>query len=127
MPISWLTVLQAVPWSDVIRNAPKVADGAKKLWSTVAGQPAQVPVDAGTPARSREDRSPEVLQARIDALDATVADLHGQLLASAELIRELAEQNTQMVRRVELNRVRAVRLTWALAVVALVAVAGVTW
>ena len=127
MPISWLTVLQAVPWSDVIRNAPKVADGAKKLWSTVAGQPAQAPVDAGTPARSRDDQSPEVLQARIDALDATVADLHGQLLASAELIRELAEQNTQMVRRVELNRVRAVRLTWALAVVALVAVAGVIW
>jgi D-serine deaminase-like pyridoxal phosphate-dependent protein len=127
MPISWLTVLQAVPWSDVIRNAPKVADGAKKLWSTVAGQPAQAPVDAGTPARSRDDPSPEVLQARIDALDATVADLHGQLLASAELIRELAEQNTQMVRRVELNRVRAVRLTWALAVVALVAVAGVIW
>ncbi len=127
MPISWLTVLQAVPWSDVIRNAPKVADGAKKLWSTVAGQPAQAPVDAGTLARSRDDRSPEVLQARIDALDATVADLHGQLLASAELIRELAEQNTQMVRRVELNRVRAVRLTWALAGVALVAVAGVIW
>ena len=127
MPISWLTVLQAVPWSDVIRNAPKVADGAKKLWSTVAGQPAQAPVDAGTPARSRDDRSPEVLQARIDALDATVADLHGQLLASAELIRELAEQNTQMVRRVELNRVRAVRLTWALAGVALVAVAGAIW
>ena len=127
MPISWLTVLQAVPWSDVIRNAPKVADGAKKLWSTVAGQPAQAPVDAGTPARSRDDPLPEVLQARIDALDATVADLHGQLLASAELIRELAEQNTQMVRRVELNRVRAVRLTWALAVVALVAVAGVIW
>lgn len=127
MPISWLTVLQAVPWSDVIRNAPKVADGAKKLWSTVAGQPAQAPVDAGTPARSRDDTSPEVLQGRIDALDATVADLHGQLLASAELIRELAEQNTQMVRRVELNRVRAVRLTWVLAGVALMAVAGVIW
>jgi len=127
MPISWLTVLQAVPWSDVIRNAPKVAEGAKKLWSSVAGQPAQAPLDAGAPARSRDDRSPEAFQARIDALDATVADLHSQLLASAELIRELAEQNTQMVRRVELNRVRAVRLSWALAVVALVAVAGVIW
>ena len=31
MAIPWLTVLQAVPWGDVIRNAPKVADGAKKL------------------------------------------------------------------------------------------------
>ena len=127
MPISWLTVLQAVPWSDVIRNAPKVAEGAKKLWSSVAGQPAQAPLDAGALARARDDRSPEAFQARIDALDATVADLHSQLLASAELIRELAEQNTQMVRRVELHRVRAVRLSWALAVVALVAVAGVIW
>jgi len=127
MPISWLTVLQAVPWSDVIRNAPKVAEGAKKLWSSVAGQPAQAPLDAGALARARDDRSPEAFQARIDALDATVADLHSQLLASAELIRELAEQNTQMVRRVELNRVRAVRLSWALAVVTLVAVAGVIW
>lgn len=35
MAIPWLVVLQSVPWTDVIRNAPKVADGAKKLWNTV--------------------------------------------------------------------------------------------
>ena len=127
MAISWLTVLQAVPWSDVIRNAPKVADGAKKLWSSVAGRPAQAPVGAGAMAQSRGDASPEALQARVDALEATVADLHGQLLSSAELIRQLADQNTQLVERVELNRVRAVRMTWAIVVVGLVAVAGVIW
>jgi hypothetical protein len=127
MAISWLTVLQAVPWSDVIRNAPKLADGAKKLWSSVAGQPAQASVGAGAMAQSRGDASPEALQARVESLEATVADLHGQLLSSTELIRQLADQNTQLVERVELNRVRAVRMTWALVVVALVALAGAIW
>ena len=127
MAISWLTVLQAVPWSDVIRNAPKVTDGAKKLWSSIAGQPAQAPVGAGAMAQSHGDVSPEALQARVDSLEATVADLHGQLLSSAELIRQLADQNAQLVERVELNRVRAVRLTWVIVAVAAVAVAGVIW
>ena len=35
MPISWLTVLKAVPWGDVISNAPVVVDGARKLWNNV--------------------------------------------------------------------------------------------
>ena len=40
MAIGWLTVLQSVPWSDVVRNAPKVAAGAKKLWDNVANKSA---------------------------------------------------------------------------------------
>jgi hypothetical protein len=28
MAIAWLAVLKSVPWSEVISNAPKVADGA---------------------------------------------------------------------------------------------------
>ena len=32
MAIPWLTVLQAVPWSDVLAQAPKVVDAAGKLW-----------------------------------------------------------------------------------------------
>jgi hypothetical protein len=127
MPISWLTVLQAVPWSEVIRNAPKVADGAKKLWSSVAGQPAQTTVGGGASAQSRGDGSLEGLQARVDSLESTVSELHDQLLSSAELIKQLAEQNTLLVQRVEANRVRSVRMGWALAAVAALAVAGLVW
>ena len=36
MAIGWLTILQSVPWTEVIKNAPKVAEGARKLWSAVA-------------------------------------------------------------------------------------------
>jgi hypothetical protein len=127
MPISWLTVLQAVPWTEVIRNAPKVADGAKKLWSSVAGQPAQTAVGSGASAQSRGDGSLEGLRARVDSLESTVAGLHDQLLSSAELIKQLAEQNTLLVQRVEANRVRSVRMGWALATVAALAVAGLVW
>ena len=46
MPIPWLTVLQAVPWGEVIRNAPKVAEGARTLWNKAAGPATPVPPDA---------------------------------------------------------------------------------
>ena len=121
MAIPWLTVLQAVPWTEVIRNAPKVADGAKKLWSSVAGGPAQATVGGGAMAQSRGDGSREGLQARVDALESTVAALHDQLLSSAELIKQLADQNTLLIQRVEANRARSVRMGWALAVVAVIA------
>ena len=32
MGLSWITVLKAVPWTEVVRNAPAVAEGARKLW-----------------------------------------------------------------------------------------------
>ena len=46
------------------------------------------------------------------------------MLASSELIKALAEQNTQLIRRVEANRVRVLWLAAAIAVVGVVAVAS---
>lgn len=43
MAAGWLTVLKMVPWGDVIENAPKVAQGAKKLWSSVGKKPVVSP------------------------------------------------------------------------------------
>lgn len=127
MAIPWLVVLQSVPWAQVISNAPKVAEGAKKLWNTVARNSA--PADPRA-ARARAvvnpaDATPEGLQTRLASLEATVSDLHAQMLASSELIKALAEQNTQLVARVEANRVRALRIGVALVVVAAIAIAGV--
>jgi hypothetical protein len=39
MAIPWLSVIKLVPWGEVISNAPKVAEGAKKLWSAVSREP----------------------------------------------------------------------------------------
>lgn len=127
MPIPWLVVLQSVPWADVIRNAPKLADGAKKLWSTVAGKPPepQVPVAAPVSSASPEAQAIAGLETRAASLEAAVSELRSQMLASSELIKALAEQNDQLVRRVESNRVRVLWLSLATAAAAIVAVASV--
>ena len=127
MAIGWLTILKSVPWTEVIRNAPKVAEGARKLWNAVGKKrAADEAADAGAPpAASHEPLTLEALEARVAALEAAVSDLHGQMLASSELIKELAEQNAQLVKRIEANRKRTFWLgaaTLALAIVVFSAV-----
>lgn len=120
MAISWLAVLKSVPWSEVISNAPAVADGAKKLWSTVSGRP-DAPVRPPSAAAAPEPGS-AALQSRVALLDAAVSDLHAQMLASSGLIKALADQNTELIRRIETLRVR---LLWLAGVVGVMAVAGI--
>lgn len=123
MAIPWLVVLKSVPWTEVIANAPKVADGARKLWGAVSGGTETAPppaVDAPADA-SPEARRIAALAQRVASLEATNAELREQMLASSELIRALADQNAQLVARVEANRVRTVRLTIAVAVLAIFA------
>jgi coenzyme F420-reducing hydrogenase alpha subunit len=124
MPIGWMTVLQSVPWADVIRNAPKVAEGARKLWNTV-GKNAPVPeVAAPGGALTPEAQAYTRVERRAAALEAEVATLREQMVATSELIQALAEQNTQLIQRVEANRVRVAWLSAAAALAALTAVAA---
>lgn len=129
MAIGWLAVLQMVPWSDVIKNAPKVADGAKKLWNAV-GKKTPAPdtlSDAGINAsQSPDNQAAAALQARVLALESATQALHEQMLASSELIKALAEQNTQLIQRAEINRVRLLALAGVTALVAVIAVVALT-
>ncbi|MEO8021322.1 hypothetical protein [Polaromonas sp.] len=128
MAIGWLAVLQMVPWSDVIKNAPKIADGAKKLWNAV-GKKTPAPgtmSDAGTDVQLSPEGQAAALQARTLALETAVQELHEQMLASSELIKALADQNTQLIQRAETNRVRLLLLAGVTAVIAIVAVIGLT-
>lgn len=122
MAIGWLTVLSQVPWTEVINNAPKVADGAKKLWKSVAGKAgdASAPTEASQVPASAEALSPVAMEARIRELEAMVGELHAQVVASSELMKQLAEQDTQLVQRIEANRVRTLWLA-VLSVAGLVA------
>lgn len=124
MAIGWMAVLQLVPWSDVISNAPKIAEGAKKLWSTVGKKP---PVENATPP-AVDDRpsSMAAMEKRLQAMEAAASELHEQMLASADLIKTLAEQNTQLIKRIEVNRTRLVMLAAVTVVVAVIAVASLT-
>lgn len=123
MAIGWITLLKTVPWMDVIASAPAVAEGAKKLWRSVAKKPPE----GSAPASSALVPKIETLaqaQARLMALETTVAELHTQMLASSELIKALADQNTALVKRVEAHRVRLLWLSGVLAVTLLLAVLG---
>ena len=127
MPISWLAILKNVPWSDVISNAPKVAESAKKLWNTVSKKPvpAELTTAGASQSGSAEPNAIAALQAQTGALETAVADLHGQMLASSELIKALADQNTQLVARIEANRRRTFWLTVAVGVFAVIATGAV--
>jgi hypothetical protein len=116
MAVGWLTVLKLVPWGEVIKNAPAVADGAKKLWDTVGRKGARGRRDAGSeeptrPAALPDDATPvDRLQAQLTDAESEIAALHEQMQASSTLIKALAEQNTELIRRVETNRVRVLWL-----------------
>ena len=124
MAIGWLTVLKLVPWTDVISNAPVVADGAKKLWNAVAKKTpaADQPVPTTQPSLASGPNAIAVLQAQLATVEATAHDLHNQMLASSELIKALAEQNAQLIKRVEVHRVRLVWLAAGTAVLGMVVV-----
>ncbi|HZE90285.1 MAG TPA: hypothetical protein VE029_01045 [Rhizobacter sp.] len=125
MALGWLTVLQNVPWADVIGNAPKVAEAAKKLWkATSKAEVPAPPTPAGPAVPSSDARAMAALASRLASLEAASADLHAQMMASSELIQALAEQNAQLVARIEANRVRVVWLTVATLVAAIASVAG---
>ncbi len=122
MAIGWMTVLQSVPWTDVVRNAPKVAAGAKKLWDTLGNRKGESA--ASTELDTAVPTTPMTLaemQERLSLLQEGTAELKQRLIESTRLIDALAEQNAQLVASTEaLNR----RLKWLSALVLVLGVAG---
>lgn len=126
MAIGWLLLLKTVPWADVISNAPAVADGAKKLWNTVARKTpsAHVPSE-GTPIPlSPETEAVAQMQARLALIETTASELHNQMLTSSELIKALADQNAELIKRVEANRIRLRWLSGVIGLLVAIAIIG---
>ena len=124
MAIGWLAVLQAVPWGQVIDNAPKVVDGAKKLWGNVSKKSAAEEFDVSDMQTSAEDvEDLSIIRKRLTALEKSKAELHEQMVTCSALIKELADQNTQLIARIEANRVRT---AWLMAICIAVAIAALT-
>jgi hypothetical protein len=109
MAIPWMVVLQNIPWREVISNAPRVADEAKKLWTTLSrdrSYEAKTQPSTATTFSSADARNSGVMHSKIFALEAQVADLHAQMLESTKLIDVLASQNAELVKHIEKNRAR---------------------
>lgn len=124
MALGWVAVLQMVPWGEVIKNAPKVADGAVKLWNSVSkkksldgeGNEIANVVLAG------DVSALDQLNHRLQEAQASIDDLQTQVVQSAEVIKELASQNAQLVAQIESNRkaVTVLGVTVALAVIGVI-------
>ena len=112
------TVLANIPWGQVVESAPKIAQGAGRLWETVRkrGDPAQTPAQ-GEPEGPSEL---QLLQAQVQSQAAQLQSLEGEMRATAQLVKDLAEQNAMLVERMQaLQR----QLRWALGAAALLALA----
>lgn len=111
-----ITVLSNVPWGQVIDAAPKVVDGATKLWNSVAKK--KVTEELEKPAVAAKDPVEE-LKLQVDSLHASVTQLKSEMQEASALIKTLAEQNTALIHRAELNRQKLQRQTIALSAVSL--------
>lgn len=115
-----ITVLSNVPWGQVIDAAPKVAEGATKLWGAVTRRrknDADLAPQAGAGATGGDvaDDSLQRLRADVRVLQASVGDLREELLSATGLIKQLADQNTVLVQRVELHRRRLAQVAYTAA------------
>ncbi len=112
MAIGWLASLKVVPWIEVARKAPEIAENAKKLWSTVANKspkPDSTIVNEHAVYGS-DDQEIGWLKQRLAVIESANAELRGQMLTTSELIKALADQNAALVKKVEVNRIRLLRL-----------------
>ena len=108
-----LAVLTNIPWGTVVESAPKIADGAAKLWNSVARWNKSETVDdrqVDVPQQKPQSEI-ELLRTRVHVTEENVRHLNDQMQASSTLIKDLAEQNTLLIQRIELNRVRLIKLS----------------
>ena len=109
MAIGWLTLFKAIPWIEVVRQAPEIAENAKKLWGTAARNPPKTELEVRSEYVSGDEEI-SWLKERLTAIEADNSNLHNQMLKSSELIEAFAEQNTQLIKRIELNHKRILKL-----------------
>jgi hypothetical protein len=112
MAAGWWTVLRTVPWSDVISAAPQVANGARRLWDTVnrnkqGNYDEPMGVAPGMPGQ--EEDVFDILIKSVERNDAEVTDLRNQMRSASEIIANLADQNAQLIAKMDAQRQK---MTW---------------
>lgn len=113
----WWKALAWVPWSDVVRNAPQVVNGARKLWQSTGRSSARSGYVGG------RSEVAGAHQNDLDALRTQVAELQEEMRQATLLITRLAEQQSEFV--MELSRLR-LRQSWVAAAAA-IACAVAAW
>lgn len=105
----WLSALKLVPWVEVVRSAPQIAEGARKLWQTVGGRKPAPPAPSANLAPVDGTEPMPALLNRLAALEREMAE-------ASTLIHSLAEQDKQLVGQIARLQQRERWLTRALGV-----------
>ena len=125
MTIGWVSALKLVPWGDVIQAAPHVLKAAKGLINkSPADAQATAPAEATAPAgiTPPAHNAGELALQHVAQLEARVAQLEQAQHASALLIEQMAQQQSQIVQTVGLLRTGATRLAWACGILSVVVI-----
>ncbi len=106
-----LKVASQIPWDKVIELAPSVAERAGTLWKSIKGKNKRQSVEESLvySSYSTELSESDLLKARLERLEERAGSLEEQIQASAGLLKTLAEQNSSLVQRIELHRIRLLR------------------
>lgn len=128
MASGWWSVLKTVPWSEVINAAPQVATGARRLWDTVARKSGSAAGMAPDPMMGDEPQDDffGTLVMRVEKNEMSLAELRTQMLQASEIIANMADQNAQLIAKMDAARNRMLWLgvtTGVSAILALVALA----
>ena len=124
MAISWITALKMVPWGDVIQAAPTVLKAAKGLMKKspeAPSTPEPPPAPADT-MHSLPGNAAELALQQVALLEARIQQLEAAQRASNQVLEQMAEQQSQIVKTVGLLRTGATRLAWACGILSIVVI-----
>lgn len=106
MAFGWLSALKLIPWKSVLRNAPGVVNSARQLWMSVRSKNS-IPTD---PIVDIPDISSDPignLKIRVLQLEKERHEANVKALEAAALVKDLAEQQQQMVNAIGKLRLRS--------------------
>lgn len=123
MATNWWTMLKTVPWSEVLSAAPQVASGARRLWDSVNRKSVPAPESEEVMhAVVADDEVLAAVQARVHQHDEQLLDMRTQLRSASELIANIADQNAQLIAKVDAQRSKLRWMGWITGASALLAI-----
>ncbi|MDR1530330.1 MAG: hypothetical protein LBS40_08055 [Burkholderiales bacterium] len=109
MAFPWQVVITAIPWKQVIENAPKLAEGAQNLFSRIKKD--KTPRDISDDLFNVADESAQIKQMETIVREHRheIQALHRDLQDTTDLLHDLTKQNNDLVRTVERLRQSNIR------------------
>lgn len=108
MAIAWPAVLRNVPWGQVIARYLRwlITPKGCGVWLLKSLRHRRLLLQTRSHMPHRNHKRWPHSRCSSSCIEAAMADSRGQTLASSELIKELVEQNAQLIQRIETYRVR---------------------